>query len=554
MKYISLIDQLGITIDTINTLDNAKIIRLQKQLKANAVLNNTDNLGELALLIDQLKDENIRKFHVFIEQHNWLKQIISGNYTNIPQSNIELNENSLNDFNELKHFLTPYFREHLKPFLTETLNKGKYILLFNVVKNYKIYSEEVEQIIINFFSAKLNFATVYIQNNRLELSHAPVGYITNRNFIKCLSQYPNSFTEEVNDLNSAIIDTYNSKRKNTNDTDFIFAAKTMVAFGELEVSSYMLKDILIGNAEIAKPYAYKTSSKSKSGTTVGIWSIIVFILIVIRLASLGISSSTSYDRHNSIDNQQLFEAVRKIKQRQDYQKKTALPLKENLATEEIPETLSNNKTIISNEKITLPDGDSKHKAKDHTRFIYSLKLKTNREEIEIDNSIPTKLNEFTNPYPKTFNKIEAYAYGVANNTEYSLVKNNSNKDLIVFKLQQGIDQSIYIPKDEKIYINLKPEDSLLFYTGNDFIVDKFSHFKIDAELSKLYVVKAIGPKLNNEINVLPYKLSIYEKSIINSDIKLKDTSKLDVIHSKNINLNGINIDKIYTNWYKKKYN
>ena len=169
MKYISLIDQLGITIDTINTLDNAKIIRLQKQLKANAVLNNTDNLGELALLIDQLKDENIRKFHVFIEQHNWLKQIISGNYTNIPQSNIELNENSLDDFNELKHFLTPYFREHLKPFLTETLNKGKYILLFNVVKNYKIYSEEVEQIIINFFSAKLNFATVYIQNNRLDL-------------------------------------------------------------------------------------------------------------------------------------------------------------------------------------------------------------------------------------------------------------------------------------------------------------------------------------------------------------------------------------------------
>jgi hypothetical protein len=554
LKYISIIDQLGIDINAIITLDDAKIIRLQKQLKANAVLNNTSNLGELALLIDQLKDETIREHHVFIEQHDWLKQIISGNYSNIPQSSINLYEDNIEDLYELKHFLAPYFRAHLKPFLTETLNKGKYILLFNVIKNYKLFTEEIEQIIINFFSAKLNFATVYIQNNRLELSHAPVGYITNRNFINCLSQYPNSFTEEVNDLNSVIIDTYNSKRKNVNDSDFNFVAKTMVAFGALEVSSYMLKDILTSNAEIAKPYAYKTTGKSKSGTTVGIWSIVVFILIIIRLASLGINSSNRNDSRINIDNQELFEAVRKIKQRQDYQKKIDLPLQETLTTEDVVETTLNNKPIISSEKITLPDVNSKQKAKDHTRFIYSLKLKTNRKEPEIDNSAPTKLNEFTNPYPKTFNKIEAYAYGVANNSEYSLVKNSSSKDLIVFKLQKGIDQSIYIPKDEKIYINLKPEDSLLFYTGNGFVVDNFSHFKNDAELSKLYVVKTIGPKLNHEINVLPYKLSIYEKSIINSDIKIKDTSKLDVIDSKNINLNGINIDKIYTNWYKKKHN
>ena len=130
MKYISIIDQLGIDINAIITLDDAKIIRLQKQLKANAVLNNTSNLGELALLIDQLKDETIREHHVFIEQHDWLKQIISGNYSNIPQSSINLYEDNIEDLYELKHFLAPYFRTHLKPFLTETLNKGKYILLF----------------------------------------------------------------------------------------------------------------------------------------------------------------------------------------------------------------------------------------------------------------------------------------------------------------------------------------------------------------------------------------------------------------------------------------
>ncbi len=566
MNYISLIDELGIDIDTITTLDDTKIIRLKKQLKAKAVLDNKSNLGELASIIDQLKDETTRKHHVFIEKHKWLKQVITGDYSNIPQNSISIHHESIADNESLKYFLSPYLKEHVKPFLSETLTKGKYILLLNFVKSNILFTEEIEQLIISLFSSKLNYAKVYIESGKLKEKHYPVGFITNRNFVKCLSQYPNSFDDEVNELNSVIIDTYNSKRKQVTDDSFVFAAKTMVAFGELDISNYMLKDILTTNAAIASPYAHNSArktSKSKSGTGVGIWSVIVFLILIVRIGVKVFKSDNSstnyYDQYDRISipntnyqKENILERIKEIQKKREAEENQTVYNTEQEVEETILETTESN-TITEGKipkTVTLPDYNNKHKSKDHVRFIYSLKLKTNRKTKTKSSIKATPLNPFTNPYPKTFNTLHSYK----NNTisTYSLVKNNSRKDLIVFRLTNGIDQSIIIPKREWRYLNITKGDSILFYTGHQFVADRFSHFKESAELSRLYKIETLSN--NSEINILPQTIKVNFNKDFKTKVTTIDSTLTDNIKTEKINLEPLSIDNIYARWYRNKYN
>ena len=566
MNYISLIDELGIDIETITTLDDTKIIRLKKQLKAKAVLDNKSNLGELASIIDQLKDETTRKHHIFIEKHKWLKQVITGDYGNIPQNSISIHHESIADVESLKYFLSPYLKEHVKPFLSETLTKGKYILLVNFVKSNILFTEEIEQLIISLFSSKLNYAKVYIESGKLIEKHYPVAFITNRNFIKCLSQYPNSFDDEVNELNSVIIDTYNSKRKKVTDDTFIFAAKTMVAFGELDISNYMLKDILTTNAAIASPYAYnnaRKSSKSKSGTGVGIWSIIVFLILIVRIGVKVFKSDSSptnyYDQYDRISipnsnyqKENILEAIKEIQKNREAEENRTITTIQNEVEETVLEsTERNTNTENSTPKtVTLPDYNSKHKSKDHVRFIYSLKLKTNRKTKTKSSIKATSLNAFTNPYPKTFNTLQS-SDGNKTNT-YSLVKNNSRKDLIVFRLTNGIDQSLIIPKSQSRYLNIKTGDSVLFYTGHKFVADRFSHFKQEAGISRLYKIETL--ENNSEINILPQTMKVSFNKDFKTNTTTRDTTLTDHIKTKKIDLELLSIDNIYSRWYRAKYN
>ncbi|QXP60064.1 hypothetical protein [Olleya sp. HaHaR_3_96] len=568
MNYISLIDELGIDINTLTTLDDAKIIRLQKQLKAKAVLDNKSNLGELATIIDELKNDNIRQHHIFIEKHKWIKQIISGEYSNIPQNSTSIYHEAIADPEGLKHFLSPYLKEHLKPFLSETLSKGKYILLLNVVKSNVLFTEEIEQIIINLFSSKLNYAKVYIETGKLKDKYHPLGYITNRNFITCLSQYPNSFYDEVNELNSVIIDTYNSKRKHLSDDIFIFSAKTMVAFGELDISNYMLKDVLISNAAIAQPYAFNSpkKSKSKSGSSVGIWSVIVFLILIVRITTKVFNNDNN--THNSLnqyerinlqnmksDQERLIETIGEIQENKKNNTHIYKIKETSYGETEVEETIlepTDTNPNNVNHNITLQDYNSKYKAKDHTRFIYSLKLKTERYVSYEGGYNGTDLNAFTNPYPKTFNLLESGPS--KNNTAFSLLKNNSNKDLIVFKLTNGIDESIFIPKDKNRYLNIKEGDSVLFYTGEYFLPTRFSHFTYTPGLSKLYVITNFKGTDTNEINILPYTVKIEFNKNFSTNNTTLDTTIIDHIETNKIHFNPLNIDSIYTKWYRKKYN
>lgn len=546
MKYISFIDQLGLDINELSQIDANGIIKLQKQLKAKAMLGDANNLGDISNLIDKLKDNTVLQHHVFIEKHNWLKQLISGNHQNIKQSEITIDDSLILNLDDLKYFLAPFLKENLKVFLSETLGKGKYVLLLKVLTHNYLFSEENNQLTINFFKARLNYACVYLREGRLKDKEFPIGFITNKVFINCLNEYPDCFNDDMQELNSEVIDIYNSNRRNTSNQEFRFAAKAMVAFSILDTSNVFLKETLVSNADIAKQYSYPYRSSKKTGSGFGGWSIFVIIMIVIRIIFwAGKSSSTSYD----------YDYIRSS----DYKSSPVYNDKIQRMMDSIQRSGSTDDTFTIDEELieetVLDDfysesiSNERYKLADHTKFIYTLKRKV--EQKTSDEILGMRLDPFSNPYQTTFNDLP-YSKDNLDNT-FLKINNKSKKDLIVFRLTPGIDQSMFIPKGERISIKAIQNDSLLFYTGTDFVSTRFSHFKRDTDLSNLYKITDFDTSVEKEIIIYPFEDIISKVKSSSSNKIIIDTVRGETIKANKIKLKQLSINKIYTNWYNKKY-
>jgi hypothetical protein len=78
---------------------------------------------------------------------------------------------------DVKYYISPFLKENLKVFLSDTLSKGKYVLLLKVLTHNYLFSEENNQLIINFFKSRLNYAAVYLRESRLKDKESPVGFI-----------------------------------------------------------------------------------------------------------------------------------------------------------------------------------------------------------------------------------------------------------------------------------------------------------------------------------------------------------------------------------------
>jgi hypothetical protein len=547
LKYISFIDQLGIDINELSQIDANGIIKLQKQLKAKAMLGDANNLGDISNLIDKLNDETVIQHHVFIEKHSWLKQLISGDYQNIKQGDISIDDSLISNLDDLKYFLAPFLKENLKVFLSETLSKGKYVLLLKVLIHNYLFSEENNQLIINFFKARLNYATVYLREGRLKQKEFPVAFITNKVFINCLNEYPDCFNDDMQELNSEVIDIYNSNRRNTDNQEFRFAAKSMVAFSILDTSNVFLKETLVSNADIAKQYSHPSRSSKKTGSGFGGWSIFVIVMIVIRIIFwVGKSSSSSSNDYDYFKNSE-------YSSNPVYNDEIQRMIDSIQRSSSTDDTFTIDNDLIEDTVIEdvyrPPSTDDRLKLTDHTKFIYTLKRKVERKTS--DEISGMKLHPFSNPYQKTFNELP-YTEDLTNNT-FLKINNRSKKDLIVFRLTQGIDQSIYIPVGKRVSIKVIQNDSLLFYTGTDFVSSRFSHFKRDTDLSNLYKITDYDTSLSKEISIYPFEniVSIVKSS--SSNKVLVDTVRGETIKTNKIKLKQLNIAKIYTNWYNKKY-
>jgi len=597
LKYISIIDSLDIDLDAITNLNEQKIIRLQKQLKANAILNNENNIGDLSALINQLRDDDLRQHHIFIENHQWLKKLLQGSFESITYKDITINKEEGSEFDSLKIFLEPFLLTQLKPFFKITLEEEKYYLFNNIVSQQDIYSETILQLISNYIRSRFVYATAYINEEHYKTKTSPVKYILHYQFINSVNQYSNSLEDEIKELNTAVIDVYNQYRHKISNPYLQFSAKAMVAFGKLKMDNVFLQDLLAENAAIARQVVYiekeekdyikheeevyvedeeeevskgKDVEDSNTSWKAIIWIIVILLKVVFVVSKCSNNSPSNYEPE-SIEHQQFIEQFKPLKKTPpeivpanevNDRYRELIEKQKNNSTEVIvedkaiekKEVSSTNKSVDEIQEgsdgfANLKSYSKRLKSENHIRFLYQLKRKTEKR-VNDSLSKTVKIRPFTNPYTKTFNETTPYAKNLKK--QYTLVRNKSKQDLIIFKLIKGIDEAIYIPKNKRVYLDIKVGDSLVFYTGKEFAVTRFSHFKREVNISKMYVVTQNDLAKNSEIRINPFYDKVYGKTSIITGDKSNGVIRLSDIKFTNLSFKKKDINVLYTRYYKEQ--
>jgi len=469
LKYISLVDSLGIDLETLSNLDSQKIIRLQKQLKAKAILNNEKNIGDLVILFEQLKNDEVRKHHVFIEEHPWLKQLLLGSFRVILPEDIFIDKHKIKDVNSLKSFLEPFLLVQLKLLFKEAYDYNKFSLFYTVISKQGIYTEEVLQLITNCIKSKLIYAIGYIDDGHIYKALFPVAFIKKNDFIKSVNVFSDALYDEISELNSTVIDTYNKHREDTTNEYFLFMANTMYAFGNLRVSDVMLQNVFTENAAITEEY---TGGYSKIGLGI-VACFFIFAFGMLFFTTTGTKSS-------------------------------------NLKYDSFDEIAHFHKENASISKINQLDIKSK------SSYL---------------NKYGVSQWPYSNPYPTIFKEFNLPEVSSEISNDYTSIKNQTNKNLIIFKLNEENDQAIYIPKNVSVVLPLAEKDTLVFYSGIDFgkTTEPYlsTTFSKKAYVSSFYILDSLAVNKPHQITVYPEikeKMASNKGKIIRSHDLIKLTN------------------------------
>lgn len=511
MKYISLIDEFDITPYAILHLDTAQKSHLQKQLEAKDVLYDKGRLEILSTCVNALESREVREAHFFIESHPWLKKTILEKHHELDIKSFDSTFDPRKIAPYTKTFTTPFLIQIVPTTLSYLLSKEKYHLFIRFVSQERYFSEDVRQIIIHFFSTTLKEASNYIIQGKVKESSLPVAFLKNADFIKSINIYISELTNELIGINSAIIRLYNLNQQAAN-SEWNFATSIMVAFEKLLPTDTHLRDVFIRNASMAKSSKFKsdllelggnnTQNSTKKTSPFTFISIAASIIIIIGIV-LGISySNFNYD--DPIEDIEIINSEETNTSNQQAQNDSENNTDKSFINEETEtkkptiETSDAEETRIS-EYTTLPNQSKRYTQDNHIRFLYSLNSKVTKGDHEVTSRI-TKITPFTNPYPKTFNTIKTDTPSSSSLLE---INNDTQKELIIFKLQDGVDEAIIIPKDDKAVLNFKQGDSIAFYAGSDFSTSRFSHFTKQQDLSNIYEVTSISAF--SKIKVFPFK-------------------------------------------------
>ncbi len=563
MKYISLIDELGISVHSIQAINTTRIEQLQKQLEFEAVLDTDIKITELSHLISQLENPDFIEATIFVERHLWLKKILLGRPEDL--------DNTSFDSTYDPRAITPYSKAYTTPFLLNTLThtlsyllKERKLQLFTrIVSQKRFFSDEVNQTIIAFLATQINNAKNILSERKLKESQESISFLHHSDFIASLNIHIASLTDEITEINSTVIRMYNLNQ-NTRNHEWDFAIAVMIAFGKLSLPNKEQQEVFAKNASKAKSSKFNPdiarfdTSNSQNNNAKATYIIIAFVgvIFIAIIATIPfINRSGTIDYYYENDTEVTIEDVFKESQQNagndytnadedassegDDEKK---PIISKTPIYEVQTIEAKPQRTINPEYITLPKQSKGYSQDSHIRFLYSLKNKVSKGD-DMDALEIIRVTPYTNPYPKTFNTIQT---NLSNNTDQLEVTNSTQKELIIFKLQNGVDEAIIIPKEDKTVLNFKQGDSIAFYAGNDFTSSKFSHFTRAQDISNIYEIKSLSTAA--KIEVLPFKdnsgsakSTKFHRSVESLKLQNLEAKKLKPIES------------LYTDFYNSLY-
>ncbi|MFK7833017.1 MAG: hypothetical protein AB8B52_07065 [Winogradskyella sp.] len=500
MKYFSYIDHLKLTIADLTNFSPYTLKLVIDTL-------NKENIKDTTSILNGLEDSKLRSYHITIEKHIWLKELLLSNISELKNHDIKLiTTHNEDDFDGFSNFLEPYLQPILPALINQLIAANALKLLLHILGQPYLFCENIKKDVISILKQKLRYADSELKTISAGQSYEHINYIKYYHFYTILNLYEPHFKLPLLKLYDTIIDKKSKFNNNALDPIFRFVTQAQVAFKRSQIDDVTSKLYIDNNAENAITDAYNESSVKVLKSSKSLLKIYALLgLVTVLLIAVLIFIFSLYKNYIHTEN-----------------------------TNEPLDSSNSNKT-----KRTTYDN--------RIRFYYTLKRRTLKTKSDTTAFNETKLTPFSNPYPKTFNKLSNNS--VPSENTKVLIENKSYEDLIIFKMVKGKDQSLYIPKDETTYIDLNPSDSLLFYVGDYFIKSEFSRFKNQVAISEIYNVitteNANSPKpAVITINGTDESTPFYRKVITEKHIET----------SENLEIQRVSIDNLYRNYYDKYAN
>jgi len=487
LNYFSYLDNFNLTLNDLVNLSHSKLTEIIEDL-------NIDPKEKFPQILEDLTNDKIRQHHYTIEEHVWLKNILLNNLDNIKQHDIHLNSNSITNNEDFKQFLAPYLYPKVSSLINHFLDKEAYITLFKILEVQDLLSNKLKKSVITTLKAKLNYASNYIEDGLLTKNLSNINYVKSFHVFNSLNLFDDAFNKDLSKLYYTLLNIHDQFEIDSTSKIFKFTSQALVAFGNSELDDIGTKLLIDDNANNAKKYAYKNYNATVKGSNNNVLKTFGILTFILALAITF----------------QFFKLIRSQNPIKKYEESST----------QITSNTFKKKRLNYDSRI---------------RFYYTLKRKIIKGKPSPITSNKL-LIEFSNPYHKTFSIIPNNMYLLKDINTF--IDNNTNKDVIVFRMIKGSDQSIYIPKKTSRYIRLEQNDSLLFYYGNQFIPTKLSYFNKNAAISEVYKI-IDKPEQSN------YSITINENT---ADSKPKIIEDKAII-TKGLKLKKMKLNNLYTKYY-----
>ncbi len=430
--YISPIDLLDISIEELENIDNKNIIRLEKRLKilAKQDQNNVNNIEEVQLLINQLKDPIKRQTIIFIEEHPLFKQFITNGVANKP-SVFNFKEKYTTQLSSFSSFLAPYLETYFIPLLKKDYQRKKYDTIIEALRKKDLFTDDLLFKAYQYIEqqTKILIETINITPKRKLYEKCP--QVTYRTFIELLNTVPNGIIKDLKiDYVNALVDYYNKTL--TNNSEYTKIKKAYRLFSEIETEDPFVHDQLKKLGLLG----YKSELELEETNQTSGFLIIRVIAIIIAIAVAIAKCSNDSNKYNYTPNsQEVFNNSLKNENILKFIKKNAIQKQR---------TFLENLYIASKEA-----GTSTNK---------TLKKLTSGED---------PFYTFNKPIPHLHKQLIVKSHY----SDSILINNSSTKDLILFSKYQNepLKSAIIVKQKDSLKIKYENLCYFTFYLGKNFM-------------------------------------------------------------------------------------
>lgn len=191
MSFLSLLDNLNISLQELKSLSPKEIIKLEKKLKTKSRAKNNITSEEIRTTLFLIKNKQKQLLELYENEYFWFRKILS-NPDKIVNFPLHQNNKTLPS-KELKEFIEQHLTTSIQEYLTSCLNENHYRGLLSFLQFSSVFQIDTLDILEQNLNQKLVRGIAYVEQHPGKFQEK-VEQLFNPFFYRCLNQFDHDKT------------------------------------------------------------------------------------------------------------------------------------------------------------------------------------------------------------------------------------------------------------------------------------------------------------------------------------------------------------------------